>query len=448
MKNKGNKIITALFYSLYFLLIVGFAVSMYFFHNWLVDQLVAFETATQPTIKSEEVFQALFADPDWGQLYEDSGLADTPFEGKDTFVAYMENAVGEQALSYSETLDVTGGHTYLVQLDDWTLGFFTLVNLADADDLIPDWEFGEVRLEIPKNQSVTVIKQDGHTAYVNGQPLDDSYTVEILSTAAEDYLPQGTLGIRMLRQEVTQLLVAPEVTVLDAEGNACALEYDEETCTYTETLPDAQPIPPELKDRAIAAGEAYCTYMVEQDNYQLFQYFAAGTDTYREITSARPWRQYSIESAFTEQSLSDYTRYTEDLFSARVAMTMTLTFGNGSTKDYFLDALFFFENRKDGWMVIAMTNEDITAETSRVRLTFVYNATELSTAFYACNDAEIYAPLIAAPDGQVLSGWTDGTITFSCDENGKLDIPDGTILTPMTLSPIFEDTTSESEETQ
>lgn len=448
-KYKGNKAITWTFYICYFLLIISFCVGMYFVHGWLVDWLVDFENA-QPTVKSEAVFQDLFDDPDWGRIYEETGLTDTEFEGKDAFTAYMENIVGENSLTYAETsAGLSGDHKYLVQLEGKTLGYFTLSNHAEADAPIPDWQLNEVNIHLTRSQSVAIEKQDGHTAYVNGQAVGDSYTVEMCSTVAESYLPEGTAGIRRIRQEVTGLLVVPQVTILDDDGNECAVFYDEESGMYIEEAAEAEPITDELEARAIAAGEAFSYYMVNRNTHLFGQYFASGTTTYRNITSMDRWQQTSTGAAITGQAVSDYIRYTDDLFSVRVTMTMELTRVDDSIKEYPLDATLFFENRKAGWMVISMTYVDVTEATSQVRLTFMSGDTPLSTAFYDSNATEIFAPALSVPEGQVFSGWAekevsaDGTTTmnlaFTCDENNRLIIPNGTELRPMTLYALFED---------
>ncbi len=448
-KKKGSKAVTIIFYLCYFLLIVGYFAGMYLLRNWLTDELVLFEASTQPGVRAEEVFQELFSDPDWNQLYVDAGLADTTFENQDTFLAYIAANVEEDTLTYQKTDDPSHSHKFLVLTNDQTLGYFTLANQADAKALIPDWQLDEVGFFLPRNLSVTVEKQDGHTVYVNGHPLDDSYTVEILSTTAEQFLPDGTPGIRRIRQEVTGLLMQPEITIQDGSGNLCELRYDEETGMYAEALPSPESIPNELKETALTAGEVYCTYMVEQDNYQLFQYFASGTETYHTITSATPWPQNAMETEITEPRVSDYVRYTEDLFSVRVAMDMKFIFGEKNIRTRSLDSIFFFENRKNGWMVIAMTNDDITLPTSRIRLTYMSGDTVLSTVFCDSTATEISTPQITAPEGQILSGWAeqvvspDGSVSlnpvFSVDESGNCTIPQGTVLKPMILYPLFDD---------
>lgn len=445
-----------LFYLCYALLILGYIAGMFWMRSWLNDQLVAFETATQPNVKSEEVFQTYFAQPDWARLYDESGLTDTAFEGKDAFVAYMTALVGNDSLTWEEIPNPPEDqHLYRICIRGQQIGSFTLANQAKPQALIPDWKLEEISLQPERNQSVTVVKLEGHTAYVNGQALDDSYTTEVLSTTAESYLPMGTRGVRLMRQEVSGLMLPPEVTVLDEEGVEIPLDYDAETGVYTEILPEAEPITKTLADRAVAAGEAYCGFLANKGTGLLSKFFAPGSQAYRQITALPRWSEWQPDVECFDQKLSEYTRYTEDLFSVRVSMTAELSwrydpdpFDNEDdpsqfpmkTETYSMDTVFFFENRKNGWMVTGMTNDDTTIPTSRIRLTFLYDGICLSSAFYDSTDQEIYAPLIATTDGQILAGWAnqDRSVIYTCNENGMLEIPEGTVLSPMILYPVFE----------
>ena len=81
---KGPRVGTVIFYTLYFLMILGFCGGLYYAYGLLHDWLVDFQAA-QPTTKCEEVFQDLFADPDWAALYAQAGIQDTTYEGSDAF---------------------------------------------------------------------------------------------------------------------------------------------------------------------------------------------------------------------------------------------------------------------------------------------------------------------------------------------------------------------------
>lgn len=460
-KYRGNKTVTRVFYTCYFLMILVFGIGLFFGHHFLVGWLTRFEAA-QPTVKSEEVFSQLFEHPDWNALYDQAGLTDTPYEGRDAFVSYMEALVDGNRLTYAETsAGLSGDHKYLIRLGDRTLGYFTLTNLAPKEEPIPDWQLGQLQLNVNRRERVIIQKLDGHTAYVNGQALFDTDTVQIISTVAEDYLPDGTVGVRLHRQQVEGLLIPPEVTVLDENGKPCDVVYDETTGIYMELLPEGEEIPDELAQLAIQAGEAYSYFMVNRNTSLFAKYFATGTETYRNIIGMDRWQQRSKSAAITGQEVSDYVRYTENLFSVRVKMTMELTRTNNTIKEYPLDTTLFLENKKSGWKVIAMTNLDVTEQTSQVRLTFMSGDTELSSVFVDEEPNEsIYTPTVTAPEGQVFSGWAtkeiaeDGTVTmtlrYGCDERFRLMIPGEQKLVPATLYPVFEyadsATVPESEE--
>ena len=128
-QKKGPRVGSVIFYTIYFLFILAFFGATYLGLNWLHGWLSDFEAA-QPTLKAEQVFQEVFTDPDWGALYEAAGAKDSLYEGKDQYVAYMEEKVGDTKLTYMETsagLDKTK-KKFIVKLGDEKVATFTLTD--------------------------------------------------------------------------------------------------------------------------------------------------------------------------------------------------------------------------------------------------------------------------------------------------------------------------------
>ena len=98
-QKKGPHLDSIIFYTLYFLFIAIFAGGTFLGLNWLDNWLVDYEAA-QPTVKCQEVFDELFGAPDWGKLYDLAGIQDTAYEGKNAFVAYMTEKVGDNPLTF------------------------------------------------------------------------------------------------------------------------------------------------------------------------------------------------------------------------------------------------------------------------------------------------------------------------------------------------------------
>lgn len=229
----------------------------------LRDWLNRYELS-QPTTKSQEVFEILFSDPDWGSLYDAAGVQDTAYESKDAFVTYMENTVGDTDLTYVETsTGLSNDKKYIVRLGDEKIATFTLVNYnpSDAQTEIADWRLGTIEFFIQREESYYIQKLDGHTVYVNDVPLDDSFTIRIGTTNAERYLPEEVTGIRVCTQQITGLAGKPNVRIVDAAGNGTKVVYDESTRTFTEQF-EVNTISDTERDLAIDAVKTYALYMI------------------------------------------------------------------------------------------------------------------------------------------------------------------------------------------
>ena len=437
--------------------------------------------ASQPTTRSQEVFEKYFADPDWSQIYDLAGIESSAFEDKDDFVTYMQEKLGGAELTYMETsAGLSGDHKYNLKNGENHIGYFTLTDknakdpsettaqtpeeLAEELTALPDWQLGQVSVSFTRNESVTIQKIDGHTAYVNGIAVSDDYTTQIASTVAEEYLPEGTTGFRLIRQTVTGLLLEPEVTILDADGNPSTVVYDETTGIYTEQT-EATTITSEEEEVVIDAAEAFGLFMIEKAGAaNLAKYWKSSTDIYEEITTLARWFSGATDYEFVNETVSDYVRYTEKLFSARVAYTLNVTRKNGTIKEYDLDTTLFFEKQKSGkWMAIDMTNVDVQEQIAEVRISFLdANGNLVSTDFVKDDATELFAPVLTVPAGQVLDGWYQETVdasgtktltkVFESDETGYIEIPNGTTLEPMVLQPVFEaaavGAATESEESE
>ena len=93
---------TILFYSIYGgiagLILIALLLLMIPLRSWLVKY-----EASQPEKKCAEVFQYLFANPDWKVIYGLAGVENTAFENEKAYADYMEAKVGSTKLTYSET---------------------------------------------------------------------------------------------------------------------------------------------------------------------------------------------------------------------------------------------------------------------------------------------------------------------------------------------------------
>ena len=451
-RGRGPRLSGVIFYAVFFLCILLFYAATYFGLLGLRNWLTRYEMA-QPATKSEEVFEKLFSAPDWGALYDTAGIQDTAYESKDAFVSYMESTVGDSELTYMETsTGLSEDKKYIVRQGKEKIAAFTLVdqNHAESKTEIPDWGLGTLTFFFTREKSYRVQKLGGHTVYVNNVPLDDSATIQISTTLAEGYLPEGIAGVRVCTQEISGLVAAPSVRIVDGNGNEMAVNYDDATHTFVEqttadTISDAE------RDIAINAIKTYALYMIKQAGQEdVAKYFLRGSDAYKSITDTElSFVQDAASHDFTNETVKDYCRYTDDLFSVRVSVTLNQHRASGSVKESVIDQSLFFEKQSSGkWLCYAMTAVDVSKPVQQVRLTFKNGDTILESNFHDASNAQVKCPVVPAPEGKHFSGWMTEekdesgasvmNLVFQPDENGNAILPSGTTLQPMTLLPLFE----------
>ena len=442
--SKGTKIFYICYIVLVVLLLAAAVVAMFLLRNFLIE----FQ-ASRPEEKSRDVFAEVFADPDWAALYEKAGIEDTAFEGAEEFATYMSAQTEGKTMGFLETAaGLSDNHKYVVRADNDKVATFMLVNTQDDPDELPVWELGEVELFYERTESVTIEKNPDYTVHINGQPLDDSYTVIKEFTDAEQYLPEGVHSYRKDTQVVSGLLVAPEVTCVDENGAEVILTMGEDGVYRHETAATEE-MTQEQADLAVEAAKVVAVYSVQRAfSSDLRKYYDPQSQFYKDIISidlfTRPFDTYFFDEE--NMVISEYHRYNDKFYSIRVNLTFKINLDTGNVKDFPSDRTYFFEQKDDGkTLVVAATNAEVHGVQRQVRLDFNYDG-KTESRFVDAAAKSLELPEITVPAGQKFIGWAVKTV----DENGKnilavvitpgaagFGVPSGE-LEPMVLQPMFE----------
>ena len=384
-KRRGPRLGSVIFYTFYFMFILLFFAATYFGLNWFHGWLSDYEAA-QPTVKSQEVFDELFGDPDWGKLYDLAKIEDTEYEGKEEFISYMEERVGDSQLNFMVTSSglATDQKKYIVKLGEEKLGTFTLKGEIASITDIPDWNFYALELFYEREESYRIRMMNGQTAYVNGVALNDDFTIQIASTKAESsgLLPIGTVGNKVYTQEITGLMALPTVTIKNADGTESVVTYDPELRTFsTDTVSTV--MSDEEKDVALNAIKTYAKYQIkEATTAAVSKYFDANGEAYRSIMeTVLTWTKGNAGYTFDKDSLTGYARYSDTMFSVYAATELTIRLTDGGTQVKTINATLLFQKQNGTWKVTRMTNADISEPVGEVRLTFKNDDLVLETGF-------------------------------------------------------------------
>lgn len=438
------------FYSFYLLFILGFIFILCCAMKPLESWLTRYEYS-QPEYARSEVFNMLFTDPDWDLLYDLGGIENTEFEGKQDYIAYMEEKVGDDELVCQETsAGLSGNKKYLITHDGEKIASFILTPTTDGE--FTTWQLDSVDIYFTRSESVTVTVLPEQTVYINGVALDDSYTIKTISTVAEDYLPEGIHGYRLKQVSISGLLMPPTVTVLDEDGSFVSLMGTADTGVYSIQIPLPEQIGEEETQIALEAAKANALYAIRAISAaELRTHFDPNSQVYSDIFSTAVFVQSYKSYAFDESvsAVSDFYRYSNELFSARVTLKMDVTRKDGTVRSYETDTTYFFtKNAAGSYLVTDMTNVAVQRVVSQVRVTFMEGNTVISTQMVPSDAETIVLPKTPVPDGYVLQGWAqqetdeDGhtvlTIVLEPAGDGTAHITDGQVLDPMTLYPVLQ----------
>ena len=204
---------------------------------------------------------------------------------------------------------------------------------------------------------------------------------------------------------------------------------------------------------ALEAAKVYSLWMIDElhDRAEVAKYFDASSDAYsRIVKSTELWMQDHAGYRFENDEVTDYARYSDDIFSLKVKTDLIVTRTNGTEKVYaFNQSMFFQKNEAGKWLCFESTNVDVSEPVGKVRLTFMQGDTQLTTDFYETDAKFVIAPSLPVPEGQVFSGWvtvsknengdTVYNVELPASEDGTVNLPEGYTLRPMVLYALFQD---------
>lgn len=438
---------TRLFYMIYGIsagvILAIFLILLIPLNSWLTNY-----EAAQPHQAADKVFQELFVSKDWKAVYAAAGLKDSKFENADSFATFMNGKVGDNQLTCLETsAGLSGDRKYVVRLGEEKLAVYTLGMVGEGSDV--HWELKAIDLQQLQNAAVNIMKLPGQTVYINGVALDASYTVRTVSTLAENYLPSGATGYNVEQQCVSGLFSAPTVTAKDAAGKEVAVTLDEKSGYYTTVVADSTPITEAENALAVKAAEYNGKFMIRAINKtDLGKVFSTSSKIYKSLVEADSYVQSYTSYKFENMTVTDLYRYSDTLFSVRVAMTLNVNRSAGGTKTFPMDNTYFFTKTGGKWMVTEMVNGNAQEQVEKVRLTYVCNGLTVSSTLVSPTASKLTTPTVTVPQGQEFAGWaqeirnpngsTTMRIVFTPDETGAVHLNGETKLEPMTLVAVFK----------
>ena len=450
---------TYLFYSIYVVMVLALfitiAIVMAALKNWIPTVLPDDQTTTL----SQAVFDQYFENPDWATLYKMTYPNATEAEVTE-YVQEMNSYVNGRKLSLANASSgLSADKKFTVHVDG--IGLATIILSADDPDAADaTWYLSGITVELfPKDPvylSYNIITLPGNTVTVNGKALTEDSIIRKVYTKAEEYLPDGVDGYNLVEYRVTGLAETPTVAITDKNGNALETTYSEADKTYTQVMAEAPTISSTDAEyqAGLGAAKAWTEYMIKGGTAGLKKYYNTSSQAYKDIVSGEVFRQKFFSYSFHPKEITEYYRYSDTMFSAKIKLDCTVI----RNPDYYnklftVDSTYIFEYTGGKWMVYDLLNLDIQEQIEEVRLTFKdAEGNIISDEFVNSSIKFLTVPTVEIPEGKVFDGWYVQTFDETgCENLKKMFTPDAsgsvnlsgstTALQSMVLVPMFNDAT-------
>lgn len=346
---KRMSVFRLIYFSTLAVLFIALIIWLFFLRGWLSDY-----EAAQPKYVAEETFEKYFKDFDAKQYLEICSSSETGFESEANLVKYLEEAIGDEKLSYKKVSSgMEDTFKYIVLAgEDKKVASFTLAADDKSDGRFKSYKACDFSVYCESNKQFTVEAPEGYTVIVNGKELSEDYiTKKDIKTESCDYMPEGVKGIYNTLYTLKGLLSKPEVEVKSPDGVSVNVT-DNENAFVAGPAYDVD-LAKEYNDWIIEGVEKYAQYSqydwkVSATGFsQVAPFFDPTSELYESIRTVE--NMFVIEYdkfEFTDMEAGEFVKYDDNTFSCRVKYTQKLYKGS-EVYDDFVDQILYLR-RVDG----------------------------------------------------------------------------------------------------
>ena len=347
-KKKVRKTIPV-FYIIYFSLVIIFLIALFFALKAVKIKLAEYEDS-RPYHVADAVMEDYFKPGDAEKLMRAAGYAENVYEDRSVAEGVVEGFL-EGDPQYYEVVSSSDEKKYAVSSGELKFANFTIVPSGERDAADYDiWRLDSIELLIAGGESVRITAPGDAKVLVNGREMALSDAVETVTLERDGHLPEEIAPEMRVVYEVSGLIEKPEITAVDRYGVPIT-GITEKDNSYTVPKTYAE-ITDEVRDLALAAGEQLAAYMqLDAGFYSIGQYVDPSSTLYTNLLTsdvkwADPHNGYSIENP----SVSEYTVYSDSLYSVRVKFLHVLYNWGGNFENEF-DTTFYYRWNGEKWLI-------------------------------------------------------------------------------------------------
>lgn len=359
-RRRRRKICSAIFYSLYALVIAAVLVAVHIGKNKLSDYMAGYE-ASQPKYAAEAAAQT-FMSRDYAALYawEDQGALAAQHETQEQYVEYMHELLDSRELTWAEGYSgEADAKLYNVKANGEKIGDFTLRQSAQADESgFKQWVLEDVNLYVLQATQYTVTAPARSTVSVDGVTLDDSYVtqtdIKLFETSLS--LPEGAYVPTARVYTFERYFGVGEVRVTDWRGDENAVTQS--GCDYTAAFNYDDADLNVNEERIIETVRKMSCFMT--DDYRDYRFkrecVVEGSPAARYIDAYdNDWVAKHTGYDFLNMRIDNYISYSEDCFSVEAHYDYQIQYRKADPEIYPTAYNLLFVRDGDTWSLYDFT---------------------------------------------------------------------------------------------
>ena len=341
------------FYLVYVLIIIAVVIATFHIKDALYSYLKDYEDA-QPKYVAERAAE-IFTSRDFNRIYEYEDPTLFGDEGREQYVDYMMALTEGKTITYREAASTDESvKRYSVRMDGEKLGEFSLRKTGEVNAHgFGLWGLDDMSTSVLMGQTYRVTAPTLSKVYVDGLQLDEDKIIErdipILDVA--DNLPEGVSGPTQCTYEFVRFFGVKDVAVTDQYGVANPLTKDSEYSWSAAFNYDDDRFDQETEDRVIQVVRRLSCFM--SDDYRrssMYQDLIEGSNAYKYVKAFdNDWIASHKGYDFLNMEISNYVRYSEDVFSVEARYDYKIIYKRADPGIYPTAYRLFFTNVKGTW---------------------------------------------------------------------------------------------------
>lgn len=346
---RSGRVFYPLYWS-YVLLAVGAIVLMM---RVLWDNMGDYE-ASMPKYVAQDV-EKLIQSRDFAAMYDYDDTTEFAAEGRDAYVAYMNDLTEGFDISFKEKYSSNPNEkTYQISFGENKLGTYTLCKSGEKTKYGNElWTLKEIRNSVIQSSDYFITAPEGSTVYADGQALGEESVVESGLELTDDYQPEGYEREKWRTYSTSRCFRVPRFQVIDSAGREQSVLPNEEGRLVAQVNYDDEELKPQVEERVVWSAKMFAMYTSDdRSSSAVLEYVLPDSKVYQYVRGFDGgWFMPHRDVEFLNMRTEHYVKLDENTFCCNVYYDYKVIYRK-TTETYPTAYTFYFTKDRNGeWLI-------------------------------------------------------------------------------------------------